>query len=310
MTQSTDNQQKKLSRRQFVKNSTMYIGAATVVTQTPFLLAEGTKSITEKSTHCSLKVAGYPFDRLKALFDGRVKVEGCDIEMEAAKIGDMNTDLFSGAQTRDVTEIGLHPFMLAYANEEFRDYTLLPIFPLRAFRHKSIFIRTDRGINKPEDLKGKRIATPGYSSTSLTWIRGMLQDEYGIIPHDIKWVTAAQDSAAGTTGSVSKQESVVPDGLDITSGPAGKDESDLLEAGDVDALFHAAEPRGYVQGHPKIARLFSDPRAVEQAYYKKTGIFPIMHVVAIKKSVLEKQPWLAKAILMPIPKQKKWIMTI
>lgn len=283
----------------------MVMGSATVATQSPFLLADGTKPISNKSANCKLKISGYPFDRMKALFDGRVKVEGCDVQMEAAKIGDMNTDVFSGAQTRDVTEIGLHPFMLAYANEGFRDYTLLPIFPLRVFRHKSIFIRTDREINKPEDLKGKSIATPGYSSTSLTWIRGMLQDEYGISPQDIKWVTAAQDSSAGTVGKVSKQESVVPEGLDITTGPAGKDESDLLESGEVDALFHAAEPRGFVQGHPKITRLFPDSKTVEQAYYKKTGIFPIMHAVAIKKSLVKKHPWLTEAIFNAYSQAKK-----
>ena len=86
-------------------------------------------------------MAGYKFDRIAALADGRVGVEGCDVSFEAAAIGDMNTDVFSGPQSRDVTEIGLHPFMLAYANDGFRDYTLLPIFPLRTFRHRSVFIR-------------------------------------------------------------------------------------------------------------------------------------------------------------------------
>jgi len=99
-------------------------------------------------------------------------------------------DRVSGPQTRAVTEVGLHPFMLAYANDGFRDYTLLPIFPLRTFRHKSIFIRTDRGIERPEDLRGKKIATPGYSSTSLTWIRGILQDEYGVTPEDVQWIVS------------------------------------------------------------------------------------------------------------------------
>ena len=91
-----------------------------------------------------LKMAGYKFDRITALADGRVGVAGCDVNFETAAIGDMNTDVFSGPQTRDVTEIGLHPFMLAYANDGFRDYTLLPIFPLRTFRHRSVFIRNDR----------------------------------------------------------------------------------------------------------------------------------------------------------------------
>ena len=125
----------------------------------------------------------------------------------------LNTHVFSGPQTLDVCEIGLHPYMLAYANDSFRDYSLLPIFPLRLFRHKSIFIRTDRGINKPEDLKGKTIATPGYSSTSLTWIRGVLQDEYGIRPEDVNWIVSSKDSSARDGGKASKQENTFPEGI-------------------------------------------------------------------------------------------------
>ena len=208
----------------------------------------------------------------------------------------MNTDVFSGSQSREVTEIGLHPFMLAYANEGFRDYSLLPVFPLRVFRHRSIFIRTDRAIEKPEDLRGKKIATPGFSSTSLTWLRGILRHEYGVKPEEIQWVLSAKDSSAKAAGKVSKQESMIPKGLSVTQGPAGKDESDLLESGDVDALFHAAEPRAYVQGHPNVARLFSDYRKTERAFFAKTGIFPIMHAVAIRNDVVEASPWLPEAV--------------
>ena len=243
-----------------------------------------------------LKMAGYKFDRLAALVDGRVGVEGCDVSFELAAIGDMNTDVFSGPQSRDVTEIGLHPFMLAYANEGFRDYILLPVFPLRQFRHKSVFIRNDRGIKTPEDLRGKTIATPGYSSTSLTWIRGIFQDEYGVAPKDVQWIVARKDSAAKDAGQVSKQENILPEEITIKDGPEGMDESDLIEAGEVDALFHAAEPRAYVQRHPKVTRLFPDYRSTERAYFKKTGIFPIMHAVAIKRSTAQEKPWLVRAV--------------
>ncbi|PHS38927.1 MAG: hypothetical protein COB07_07375 [Sulfurovum sp.] len=243
-----------------------------------------------------LKVGAYKFERLAALFDGRVKIKGCDATFVKMGIGDMNTNVFHGPQDLDVTEIGLHPFMLAYANDNFRDYTLLPIFPLRLFRHKSIFIGTDSGIKTPKDLKGKTIATPGYSSTSLTWIRGILQDEYGITPQDVKWVTSSKDSSAKEAGKISKNEQMIPKGINIQSGTKGKDESELLLSGEADALFHAAEPKAYVQGNPEISRLFADSRAVEQAYYKKTGIFPIMHAIAIKTSLLKEHPWLAQAV--------------
>ena len=280
-----------VSRRAFIRNTLVTACAAYAVPS-----FSGSINPIDKSKKLPLKMAGYELDRVAGLVDGRVKVSGCDATFEVAGIGDMNTDVFSGAQTRDVTEVGLHPYMLAYANEGFRDYSLLPVFPLRAFRHKSIFINTASGIVKPEDLRGRKVATPGFSSTSLTWLRGIVQHEYGVRPEEIEWVVSSKDSSAGIAGKVSKQESMIPDGLKVTKGSEGKDESDLLVDGDVDALFHAAEPRAYVQGHPNVARLFSDYRQTERDYYRKTGIFPIMHAVAIRNSLVEKNPWLPEAV--------------
>ena len=280
-----------LSRRTFFKNT---LTAALVASSShTYGRAE---NISERSKKLPLKISGYDLDRVSGLVDGSVEVAGCDFTFEVAGIGDMNTDVFSGEQTRDVTEIGLHPYMLAYANEGFRDYSLIPVFPIRVFRHKSIFINTASGIEKPEDLRGRKVATPGFSSTSLTWLRGIVQHEYGVRPEEIEWVVSSKDSSAGVAGKVSKQESMIPEGLKVTKGPAGKDESDLLVDGDVDALFHAAEPRAYVQGHPSVARLFSDYRQTERDYYKKTGIFPIMHAVAIRNSLVDKHPWLPEAV--------------
>jgi 4,5-dihydroxyphthalate decarboxylase len=256
-------------------------------------------------TGLTLKLAGYRTDRVEALMDGRVKIEGCDTRFEIAAVGDMNRDVFDGPQSREVTEIGLHPFMLAYANEGFRDYSLLPVFPFRVFRHRSIFIRTDRGITKPEHLRGKKIATPGYSSTSLTWLRGILEQEYGVAPGDVEWVVSSADSSAEASGKASGQENFIPPGLDVSQGPAGKDESDLLEFGEVDALFHAVEPRAYVEGHPKIGRLFGDYRQTEQAYFSNTGIFPIMHAIAIRNDVAKAHPWLPTAVFKAFTDAKK-----
>jgi len=257
------------------------------------------KAATHKAPHSNklkITMAGYNFDRCAALVDGRVTPQGCDIKFVQSSIGKMNTHVFSGPQSYDVTEIGLSPFMLAYANEGFRDYTLIPVFPLRVFRHKSIFIRNDRGIHKPEDLRGKRIATAGYSSTSLTWIRGCLQHEYGVKPSDIQWFVSAKDSSAGVSGGPSQQESIIPDDFTMNPGPAGKDESAMLADGDVDAVFHAAEPQAYIEGHPNVARLFPDYRQAERAYYAKTGLFPIMHAVAMRRDVIDAHPWLPESI--------------
>jgi 4,5-dihydroxyphthalate decarboxylase len=206
MTENRDNQNPStlFSRREFIKNSVLAAGAAgalSTVDAVPVMAATTPSKL-------SLVVSGYKLDRVTALIDGRVQAEGCDINFEPLGIGDINTNVFSGPQTLDVTEIGLHPFMLAYANEGFRDYSLLPIFPIRVFRHKSIFIRSDRGIEGPEDLRGKKVATPGFSSTSLTWLRGIVQHEYGVKPEEIQWIVSSKDSSAEASGKVSKQESM------------------------------------------------------------------------------------------------------
>jgi len=289
------------SRRAFIKASALTVGAASSLSVSGLASAQAA----DKPKGLPLSMAGYKFDRTKALIDGRVKIEGCDIQFQESGIGDINTHVFSGPQTLDVTEIGLHPFMLAYANDGFRDYLLLPIFPLRLFRHKSVFIRTDRNIKKPGDLRGKKIATAGYSSTSLTWIRGIFQEEYGIKPEDMQWVVSQKDSYAKDAGKVSKQENIFPEGVPISMGPEGKDESDLLVSGEVDACFHAGEPRAYVEKHPKVGRFFPDYRSTERAYFKKTGIFPIMHAVTIKKSLAKQNPWLIEAVFKAYSQSKQ-----
>ena len=257
------------------------------------LSSPGTIRPSSKSGRPTITIAGYPFDRVKGLVDGSVMVEGCDARFEVSSIYKLNAVAMGGAQKWEVQEIGLHPFMLAYANKNFRDYTLIPVFPLRTFRHKSIFIRTDRGIEKPADLRGKTVAAAGYSQSSLIWIRGLLQHDYGIKPDDMQWIISAKSS---DKGKVSQYESALPVGMQIQFGPEGKDESELLVAEDVDAVFSAKEPQAYLDGHPKVARLFSDYRNIERAYFSKTGIFPIMHAVAIRQDVIEKYPWLPKAV--------------
>ena len=123
-----------------------------------------------------------------------------------------------------------------------------------------------------------------------------MQHEYGVRPDEIEWVVSAKDSSSGVAGQLSKQEDMRPEGLSVTVGAKGKDESELLLDGDVDAIFHAAEPKAYVQGDERVVRLFPDFRKVERDYYAKTGIFPIMHAVAIRNDIVEQNPWLPRAV--------------
>ena len=290
-------------RRSFIKKSAL--GAGLLSSLSSFeIFSQSQRIQSSTSDRLHLKMAGYDYQRVSALFEGKVAIEGCTFEIEKSGISIMNTISFDGPQTYDVSEIGIVPFIIAYANQDFRDYYLLPVFPLRMFRHKSIFIRTGGPIKSPLDLKGKKIGTTGYSSSSLTWIRGMMQDEYGISPADVEWVLARKDSSADVSGKASKQEQVLPEGLKMSYGTPGMDESYLLVNGEVDALFHAVKPKDFVKGEPKVGRLFSDSRKVEQDYYAKTGIFPIMHSVAVRKSLLDKEPGLAQSLFKAFSESK------
>lgn len=295
------------SRRKFIKTATITAGTATLLSLSGVhpSLSLGSSNQGDDKGGKFLSMAGYKLDRTEELVDGKVQIADYNINFSEAGIGDLNTHVFSGPQELDITEIGLHPFMLAYANDNFRDYLLLPIFPIRLFRHKSIFIRTDRGIDKPQDLKGKKVATAGYSSTSLTWIRGILQDEYGIKPEDLQWVISRKDSSAEAAGKVSKQESMLPSKVPVQHGPEGVDESELLDSGAVDACFHAAEPRAFTMRSPNIGRLFSDYRSAEQDYFRKTGIFPIMHAVAIKKELVQQNSEIIPAVFTAYSQSKQ-----
>ena len=170
-----------------------------------------------------------------------------------------------------------------------------PIFISRIFRHRNIFVRSDRGIEKPEDLRGKRVATPGYGMSSHTWIRGFLQDVHGIKPEDMQWIETTKSSDGGKLNSEFGNY-FLPDDFPLKRGPEGVDESEMIIAGDVDALITAIEPKAYTDRHPKIRRLFPDFRSAEQEYYKKTSVFPIMHVIAIRKDFVDANPSLPKAL--------------
>ena len=294
---------KDTSRRDFLKTATV-AGVAGALSACGNPSPSTEEPSDDQPKGLPITVAGYTYDRLQPLVDGRVTIEGCSLTYQKGGISDLNNHVFQGPQTIEITEIGLNPYMLAFANDGFRGYSLLPIFPLRTFRHKSIFIRTDRGIDRPEDLRGRRIATPGYSSTSLTWIRGVLADEYGVTPEDVEWVVTSK-AVDATAGETSKQEKMVPEGLTIQQGPPGKDESDLLVSGEVDAIFHASEPRAFVERNSIVGRLFPDNRSVERAYFAKTGIFPIMHAVAVRDDVIEANPWFPEAVFNAYSKAKQ-----
>jgi len=152
-----------------------------------------------------------------------------------------------------------------------------------------------KGIEKPEDLKGKRVGTPGYGMSSNTWIRGLLKDEYGVEANDFQWIETTKSSDGATLNAGFNKYYFGVD-FPLISGPEGVDESELLLSGQCDALITAITPKAYLDRNPKIRQLFPNAKETEVAYFKKTDLFPIMHAVAIRKDILDENPWLAKAV--------------
>ncbi len=248
-----------------------------------------------ESTKPKIKAAGYPYDRVQAIKDGQVGIDQADVSFYNENIYSLNAQAFGPQKTYEVTELGLIPYVSKYINEGFRDYVPIPVFISRTFRHRNIYVHVDSGIEKPEDLRGKRVGTPGYGMSASTWIRGMLLDQYGIKANELHWIETTKSSDAGTLNTGFNQY-YFPDDFPLEKGPPGVDESELLLSGGCDALVTAITPKSYEDGNPKIRRLFSDVKTTEQQYYRETGLFPIMHVVAIRANVAREKPWLPAAV--------------
>jgi 4,5-dihydroxyphthalate decarboxylase len=230
------------------------------------------------------------YDRTQAIRDGRVKVEGCAVTYLPLYPEEIFHRVFK-FQEFDISEMSFSSYLRTVAAAT-SAYTAVPAFVSRIFRHSGIYIRKDAGIAKPEDLRGKRIGVPEYQITAVVWMRGMMQHEYGVPPSDIHWRSGGQEQAGRHERTPLKP---IP-GVDIQ--PIGDDKTlvGMLRDGELDALFTARAPSSFLAGEPHITRLFPNTRTAEQAYYKKTGLFPIMHLIGIRKSLVERYPWLATSV--------------
>jgi 4,5-dihydroxyphthalate decarboxylase len=180
----------------------------------------------------------------------------------------------------------------------------VPAFVSRAFRHNSIYVRKDR-IKSPADLKGKRVGLPEYQLTACVWARIILQDDHGVKPSDMIWVRGGIEHA----GRPEKITIKLPGGVHMEDAPAGTTISGLLEQGDIDGFIAPRVPKLASQSlagknNPNIGMLFADPIASGRDYFKRTGIFPIMHVVGIRRELVEKHPWLPAAVFKAFSQSK------
>jgi 4,5-dihydroxyphthalate decarboxylase len=251
-------------------------------------------------TKLTVSLAGVDYDRTRALFDGTVQIEGC----ETIAVAMSPEQAFHRAfrfQEFDITELSLSSYMNVL-DRGMSHYVAIPVFPSRLFRHSSIYIRTDRGITGPRDLAGRLVGVPEYQMTAAVWVRGILQDRYGVRPADMRWRTGGLEEP----GRVEKSRLSLPD-IDLAPIPSTETLSRHLESGQIDALISALAPSCFGRD-PKIGRLFPDYRAAEEAYYKDTGIFPIMHVVGIRRRLIEAHPWLAVNTFMAYVRAKEICM--
>ena len=191
-------------------------------------------------------------------------------------------------QEFDVSETSLSSYVMLRSRGDDR-FIAIPVFTSRYFRHSCVFINTKKGISAPSDLRGKIIGLPEYQITAVVWLRGIFQDEYGVSHRDVKWRSGGEE----TPGRQEKIDIEPPLDVDLTPIPDGKTLSQMLDNGELDALFAARAPSSFTSGSPNVDRLFRNYREVEENYYKKTGIFPIMHMVILKRKIYEKNPWIA-----------------
>ncbi len=245
-----------------------------------------------------LSVAMGDYDRTRPIVDGRVKIDGVDPTCMLLSPEEMFFRAFRH-QAFDVSELSLSSYSISVARGD-PHYIAIPVFLSRAFRHTSIYIRNDKNINKPEDLKGKKIGIAEYQLSANVWARGILEDDFGVKPSDIIWVRGGMDTA----GRPEKIKVKLPPEIEIEEAPSGATLNQMLVDGEIDGFIGPRWPRCYDEGHPNVVRLFPDTIQAAEEYYKHHGIFPIMHVLGVRRTLADMHPWLPGALLKAFSKAK------
>jgi 4,5-dihydroxyphthalate decarboxylase len=245
----------------------------------------------------NLSVAVRDYDRTRPLSDGLVQIDGVDPVFMALDPEEIFFRAFRRAEF-DICELSMSSFTVKTAQGGC-PYVGVPAFVSRAFRHTAIYVRTDR-IKEPSDLKGKRIGVPEYQLTANVWARAILQDDHGVKPADIHWIRAGLLEA----GRLEKISITLPGDVKLEDAPPGRTLSSMLEAGEIDGVIGPRVPTPFERGHPHVGWLFADPVAAAKDYFKRTGIFPIMHIIGVRRELAEQHPWLPAAVLKAFDRSK------
>jgi 4,5-dihydroxyphthalate decarboxylase len=236
-----------------------------------------------------LSIAMGDYDRTRALLDGRVQIDGVEPVCMTLSPEETFFRAFRGVEF-DISELSFSSYLVKASKGE-SPYIAVPVFLSRAFRHTSIYVRKDR-IRTPADLKGKRVGLPEYQLTAHVWARAILADDFGVQPRDMQWVRGGID----TPGRPEKIKLQLPADVRLENAPDGVTISEMLDRGDIDGFIAPRPPSGAALHNPQVGWLFDDPTAAAKDYYRRTGIFPIMHVVGIRKELAAQHPWLPGAV--------------
>jgi 4,5-dihydroxyphthalate decarboxylase len=233
-----------------------------------------------------LTLAISDYDHVADLVNGRVAPQGIDLTCLNLQIEETHFRAMTFREF-DLSELSLGKYASLISQGD-QSLTAIPVFPLRMARHSSIYIRRDGPVQKPTDLAGARVGIPEWAQTASVYSRGMLVHQYGLDLAAIEWFQAGVNQA----GRAEKVRLKLPADVKVTP-RLGKNLSDMLVSGDIDAALTAHPPDCFLQNHPNIRRLFENFVEVEKHYIQETGIFPIMHIIAIKKELLDRHPWIA-----------------
>ena len=231
-----------------------------------------------------LSLACGPYDRTQAIIDGIIRPEGIELNYVPLQPAEIFWRQLQYNEF-DACEMSLSNYVMLLSRPN-PPCIAIPVFPSRVFRHGYFFINTDAGIKGPEDLAGKRGGVPEYSMTAAVYMRGLLQHEYGITPDQVEWLQGRED----------RIEINLPDNVTVNQAPKGTELGDLLERGEIDFMTTANNPLSFRRGSPKVARLFPNYVDLEKDHYKRTGIYPIMHTVVIRREIYDRDPWIALSL--------------
>lgn len=244
-----------------------------------------------------------PYDRMEALRRGVVAAEGIDLDYVEIQAPREIFDRMVGGREFDLSEMSIAEFVSMRARGGC-PFVAIPVFPSRAFRHAFVCVNRGAGIREPKDLAGKRIGTPLYTQTAAVWVRGDLENVYGVDLSGVSWIQGAMEKP-GAHGDPPAPPPLAR-AVDLSPNLSGKSLSDLLADGGIDAVLGSRMPESVRTRPDRVARLWPDARAEEKRYHAETGIHPIMHLVVLRGDVHERHPWAARSLFEAFVAARDW----